>query len=436
MVRNGCGKKQKNSGKRRKQYAVSAGLAAIGFSAACRAQTPGFYLVGETAGANESSVHDISYDGSLAVGYTGRSSGTSVERAYRWSVETGRVDATDPGLLPFNSFTGLSSDGMVVAGYMYPLSGGANLQSFVRYPGQPLTILPLLPGYSRAYYPTRVSGNGMVLAGMCRGTGTPPPIRCFRWTATGGIQAIPYARAGDTLALVHDISSDGTTIVGSSASPAGGTRVPFKWRAQTGTIVLPTPTASAEAYGVSADGSIVVGRYDNPGEGTRAVYWDSQSQMHDLGSIAGSTTHSAECISDDGRIIGGSAGFEIGTTWQGFVWTVDAGMRPAADYFAERGAPLPPDHEAVICNAVSGNGRVFGVRYRRPGQAANVSAIAVLGVPCPADFNRDGGVDGSDVKAFFDPWASGLPIADVNEDGGVDGEDVAYFFAAWETSTC
>lgn len=183
MVRYGRGAKQKMSEKRRMPFAVLACLAAIGLSAACHGQTPGFYLVGETAGANQSWVHDISHDGSLAVGYTGRSSGTTVERAYRWSVETGRIDASDPGLLPFNSFTGLSSDGMVVAGYMYPLSGGANLQSFVRYPGQSLTILPLLPGYSRAYYPTRVSGNGMVLAGMCRGTGTPPPIRCFRWTA-------------------------------------------------------------------------------------------------------------------------------------------------------------------------------------------------------------------------------------------------------------
>ncbi|MBL9000792.1 MAG: hypothetical protein JNK25_06610, partial [Phycisphaerae bacterium] len=268
MVRRGRGKKRKKSEKRRMPYVVSAHLAAIGLSAACHAQTPGFYLVGETEGANQSWVHDISYDGSLAVGYTGRSTGTTVERAYRWSVETGRVDAADPGLLPYNMFTGLSADGTVVAGYMYTVPGSASAQSFVLYPGQPLTNLPLLSGYSRASYPTRVSGNGMVLAGMCRGTGTPPPIRCFRWTATGGIQAIPYARAGDTLAVVHDISRDGTTIVGYSASPAGGTNVAFKWRAQTGTIVLPTPTADAEAHGVSADGSIVVGRYNNPGEGT------------------------------------------------------------------------------------------------------------------------------------------------------------------------
>ncbi len=398
---------------------------------------PGFYLVGETEGANQSFVHDFTASGEMAVGYTSRV-GTinNVARAYRWTPRDGRIDANDPGLLTFSSFTGVSDEGTVIVGYMYAREVDPT-RVFVAVQGQPLLILPFLTGYTAGITSNpRVSADGMVVAGAYRTSHTPPLSRGFRWTAAGGIQAIPYARAGDTLALVHDISSDGTTIVGSSLSPAGGTTVPFKWRAQTGTIVLPSPTANAEAYGVSADGSIVVGRYDNPGEGTRAVYWDSQSQMHDLGSIAGSTTHSAECISDDGRIIGGSAGFEIGTTWQGFVWTVDAGMRPAADYFAERGAPLPPDHEAVICNAVSGNGRVFGVRYRRPGQPANVSGIAVLAAPCPADFNKDGGVDGSDVGAFFEPWAAGLPAADVNEDGGVDGADVELFFRSWEAGGC
>ncbi|MBL9002585.1 MAG: hypothetical protein JNK25_15760, partial [Phycisphaerae bacterium] len=216
-----------------------------------------------------------------------------------------------------------------------------------------------------------------------------------------------------------------------------GTNVAFKWRAQTGTIVLPTPTADAEAHGVSADGSIVVGRYNNPGEGTRAVYWDAQRQMHDLGSIAGSTTHSAQCVSDDGRIIGGTAGPETGPARQAFVWTPETGMRPASDYFAERGVVLPVGYRAYECSSVSGNGRVFGVRVYPPdGGAANISGIAVLGITCPADFNRDGGVDGSDVEAFFDPWANGLPIADVNEDGGVDGADVELFFQSWEAGGC
>jgi len=49
-----------------------------------------------------------------------------------------------------------------------------------------------------------------------------------------------------------------------------------------------------------------------------------------------------------------------------------------------------------------------------------------------ADFNMDGGVDGSDVEAFFRAWEAGQDEADFNVDGGVDGGDVEAFFVAWE----
>ncbi len=55
---------------------------------------------------------------------------------------------------------------------------------------------------------------------------------------------------------------------------------------------------------------------------------------------------------------------------------------------------------------------------------------------CPADFNQDGGVDGSDVSDFYDAWSLGLPCADVNQDGGVDGSDVGYFFHFWQAGGC
>jgi hypothetical protein len=57
-------------------------------------------------------------------------------------------------------------------------------------------------------------------------------------------------------------------------------------------------------------------------------------------------------------------------------------------------------------------------------------------LPCPADFNQDGGVDGQDVSAFFEAWEMGDPAADVNFDGGVDGIDVSAFFDVWEAGGC
>ena len=58
------------------------------------------------------------------------------------------------------------------------------------------------------------------------------------------------------------------------------------------------------------------------------------------------------------------------------------------------------------------------------------------GVPCPADFNQDGGVDGADIDSFFGAWETGDSGADVNLDGGVDGGDIDTFFAAWEAGGC
>jgi hypothetical protein len=55
---------------------------------------------------------------------------------------------------------------------------------------------------------------------------------------------------------------------------------------------------------------------------------------------------------------------------------------------------------------------------------------------CPADFNVDGGVDGSDIGAFFTDWESGSPCADTNLDGGIDGADVETFFSAWQNGGC
>ena len=51
---------------------------------------------------------------------------------------------------------------------------------------------------------------------------------------------------------------------------------------------------------------------------------------------------------------------------------------------------------------------------------------------CPADINRDGGIDSDDVVAFFGFWDTGASEADFNADGGVDSDDVILFFGRWD----
>jgi len=56
--------------------------------------------------------------------------------------------------------------------------------------------------------------------------------------------------------------------------------------------------------------------------------------------------------------------------------------------------------------------------------------------PCFADYDQDGGVDGTDVQAFFTDWSAGSGAADTNQDGGTDGSDVEVFFQQWSAGGC
>jgi len=84
---------------------------------------------------------------------------------------------------------------------------------------------------------------------------------------------------------------------------------------------------------------------------------------------------------------------------------------------------------------------LIGLDISMPGYGAftlaNAFATPVESAPpCPADYNQDGGIDGTDIQAFFADWEDGVNAADVNQDGGVDGSDVQVFFAAWENGGC
>jgi len=165
------------------------------------------------------------------------------------------------------------------------------------------------------------------------------------------------------------------------------------------------------------------------------VFWDAQRQPRFLGLVGTLPSQIAHCVSDDGSMIGGRAGGSASGSDQGFVWSPSGGMEFARDYFADRGARVPPAWRVYECRTMSADGRTVGGRAIGPAGETR-GYVAQLGARCPADFNRDGGVDGSDVESFIVSWENSLNTADVNEDGGVDGGDVETFFRAWEAGGC
>lgn len=67
-----------------------------------------------------------------------------------------------------------------------------------------------------------------------------------------------------------------------------------------------------------------------------------------------------------------------------------------------------------------------------PSRAAFAQIVEPLPCPCPADFDQSGGIDGSDLMAFFLMWEAGEMVADLDESGGIDYGDVTSFFASYE----
>lgn len=117
-------------------------------------------------------------------------------------------------------------------------------------------------------------------------------------------------------------------------------------------------------------------------------------------------------------------------------------VNPGLGYDPHQTRTFDSFSQAAWENAVS---RIYlGVHYYIDALDANTVGYEVaeyifrnyLGPVCAADYNEDGGIDGSDVGAFFTDWESGRADADVNADGGIDGGDVESFFAAWENGGC
>jgi hypothetical protein len=79
---------------------------------------------------------------------------------------------------------------------------------------------------------------------------------------------------------------------------------------------------------------------------------------------------------------------------------------------------------------------IDGLIYTANRLTFQLGVLPAGGPACPADYNQDGGIDGSDIEAFFVDWEAGLSGADTNQDGGIDGADIGAFFTLWSAGGC
>lgn len=240
---------------------------------------------------------DVSGDGGVVVGYVQDREGA---RAFRWTREGGAVKLgtlEQEGAVDSFAYA-VSDDGDVVAG----VSFGRTYEAFrwTRQTGMiGLGSLVGTEGFSWAY---GISGDGKVVVG--KATDGSPRLRwhAFRWTKEEGMHRIVPENDVFTGSRATDASYSGSVVVGivesthyrfrkaTKAHPNGD--VAFRWTKSGGLQLLGRLTNDARysiANAVSSDGSTVVGTSDyHLGNGRfrpEAFIWTEERGMERLADV-------------------------------------------------------------------------------------------------------------------------------------------------------
>ena len=377
----------------------------------------------------------ISGDGSIVVGVS-LSNASGDQRAVRWRLNAGPEDL---GRLPGGTraeAVGISRDGAVIAGSSNG-TAGTNAVRWTDAGVQPLGI----PAGSVSSAAAGISADGSTIIGVA-----PVSInfeihyRPMSWTAAGGMIVRPIP-AGVTDGAARAASADGSIIVGDVGNilPVYSVYAGVAHRWHTGgnaNIGVMQGGSYSYATAISDDGAVVIG-YGDFGGGMKA-FRSTGAGLESLGLPGGAPSGSslAYSMTPDGSVIVG--GGQIAGQPTAWLWRADLGMVNLNTFLAAQGMNLT-GWTLTECRAISADGTALcGTAQHNGLQHAWV--LRGLSLPntniCPADFNQDGGIDGTDVEAFFAAWEDAQPAADTNEDGGIDGADVETFFAAWERGGC
>ena len=174
-----------------------------------------------------------------------------------------------------------------------------------------------LPGGDLGSAAHDVSADGSVVVGFSRSTSW---FEAFRWTEESGIVGLGDLPGGSFDSMANGVSGDGLTIVGSSVGNSG--REAFRWTSATGMTGLGDlagGTFYSDAYGVSFDGSMIGG--SSSGDGGQAVRWVSGGPPT---SISGLESATPKAVSSDGLTIVGSRSSQ---PWdEAFRWTAATGI--------------------------------------------------------------------------------------------------------------
>jgi probable HAF family extracellular repeat protein len=245
------------------------------------------------------------YSSAVAVNAAGRIAGSyqvapNVSRAYRWTAGTVEPLA-GPNGEPFSSFAVATNDaGWVVGGYQTSAGPG---HAAVWRPGEAVQDLGVLDagGGSAAY--------GVNASGVVVGTSeTTSGGRAFRWTAAGGMQALPSCPSA-TYAAAYDVNTSGVAVGSCTTGPGAG--VAALWSPGAQVQVLPTIVGALTTVARAVnDAGLVVGSVQDAGGERPAVWRLNGAGAYEIKLLvlpagsSGATSGIAFSVNADGAIVG------------------------------------------------------------------------------------------------------------------------------------
>jgi probable HAF family extracellular repeat protein len=341
------------------------------------AQAPFFMAVGDASGDR---VEEVSGDGSVVIGWKQGFSGNP-DQAFRWTSSGGRVVLGGATRRAFD----ISHDASVITGRA---DFGSGTETFKwTSAGGATSLGDLLGGGFGGGILSGVSGDGLIVVGESSSTlGT----EAFRWDLTTGIVGLGDLAGGQFNSQARAASYDGSVIVGGSASTLGSLEA-FRWTSSGGMVGLgsltgstvPGTTFASVAHDVSANGSVLVGwsRSTNT-TFLEAFRWTSPTGMVGLGFLAGDRVSGAHAVSSDGSIIvGSSRPTDSSVTNRAFIWDATNGMRDLRTVLTTEYGLNVNGWELGLATGVSADGRTIVGQGSNP-QGNSASWIAYLG-PAP-----------------------------------------------------
>jgi uncharacterized membrane protein len=326
---------------------------------------------------------------------------------------------------PLGNFfsSGISSDGSTVVG----TASTANGNRPALWRNGLLTILPGIPGQEHVFA-QNVSPDGTTVVGEdynvigyrwreSTGYQSLPPLGivwatsgdgnslvgqstegAFRWTESG-FQYITTIAGGGSAESAHDISVDGSTIVGNGSRSNGQIGIAYRWTEATGAVPIGEyPYGQAQgALATNFTGSIIVGSTVISGE-EEAFRWSESEGLVALGHLPNSvedlgSSTAAVAVTDVGSLIVGNEAVTAGATGE-FAWTPTGGIQPIDEYLLDMHGldisdwtlhyltDMTPDGRFIIGNGSHpqfGDNVAFRIAIPEPGSLmlAVFSALAI-----------------------------------------------------------